>query len=265
MQLTIEFDRETDGRHIAQVPELPGCLAYGATKEEADASVRALALHILADQVVRAERDARDIVSAARVLGIPGVEGMDPEDVFWATDDNLQQQIKRSRENPRPVSHDDLLRHYGPTTALLAALHRCRLSGDTISDEEMSERLGIDPLEEAKWRRVAEEEIARSRVRRVWLDDMRDAPAGWTRAYTAREAIALLEAGGVAELSLDHDLGDVATCGCGHDVCVWIEEAVATRAFEPPSISIHSANPVGRQRMARAIDSIERLRRARQP
>ena len=50
MQLTIEFDRETDGRHIAEVPELPGCLAYGETRAEADAHVRALAFHILADQ-----------------------------------------------------------------------------------------------------------------------------------------------------------------------------------------------------------------------
>ncbi len=61
MQLTIEFDRETDGRHIAEVPELPGCLAYGETRAEADAHVRALALHILADQVEHGERDAWDI------------------------------------------------------------------------------------------------------------------------------------------------------------------------------------------------------------
>jgi len=62
MQLTVEFDRETDGRCIAEVLELPGCLAYGATRTEADARVHALALHILADQVEHGERDARDIV-----------------------------------------------------------------------------------------------------------------------------------------------------------------------------------------------------------
>jgi hypothetical protein len=94
----------------------------------------------------------------------------------------------------------------------------------------------------------------------VWLDDVRPAPAGWTRAYTAREAIALLEAGGVVEVSLDHDLGDETTCGTGYEVACWIEEAVATRGFVPPTIRIHSANVVGRERMQRAIESIERLR-----
>lgn len=51
MQLTVEFGRETDGRHIAEIPELPGCLVYGRTRSEADARVRALALRILADEI----------------------------------------------------------------------------------------------------------------------------------------------------------------------------------------------------------------------
>jgi predicted RNase H-like HicB family nuclease len=61
MQLTVEFDREVDGRHIAEVLELPGCLVYGRTRSEAETRVRALALHILADQVDHGERDAQDI------------------------------------------------------------------------------------------------------------------------------------------------------------------------------------------------------------
>lgn len=47
---TIEFDREADGRWIAEIPELSGVLAYGATKEEAEARVQALALHVVADE-----------------------------------------------------------------------------------------------------------------------------------------------------------------------------------------------------------------------
>ena len=62
MQLTVEFDRETDGRHTAEVAELPGCVAYGRTRARAEANVYALALHILADQVEHGERDSRDIV-----------------------------------------------------------------------------------------------------------------------------------------------------------------------------------------------------------
>ena len=99
---------------------------------------------------------------------------------------------------------------------------------------------------------------------RVWLDDVRDAPDGWARVYTAYEAIALLEAGGVVEISLDHDLGDDDANGTGYTVACWIEEAVALRGFDPPTIKIHSANSVGRERMQRAIESIERLR-ARRP
>ena len=95
---------------------------------------------------------------------------------------------------------------------------------------------------------------------RVWLDDVRDAPAaGWTRAFTAREAVALLEAGGVVEISLDHDLGDEATCGNGYQVACWIEEAVAMRGVAAPTIRVHSANVVGRARLEQAIASIERL------
>jgi hypothetical protein len=47
---TVEFDLEKDGRHIAEVLELPGCLAYGQTHSEADTRVRELASQIRADQ-----------------------------------------------------------------------------------------------------------------------------------------------------------------------------------------------------------------------
>jgi len=50
-QFTIEFDRETDGRWIAEIPVLPGALAYGASKEEASRKVEAIALRILADRI----------------------------------------------------------------------------------------------------------------------------------------------------------------------------------------------------------------------
>jgi predicted RNase H-like HicB family nuclease len=38
----IEFDREDDGRWIAEIGELPGVLAYGATRAEAEAAVEVL-------------------------------------------------------------------------------------------------------------------------------------------------------------------------------------------------------------------------------
>ena len=49
----IEFERETDKRWIADVPKLPGVMAYGSTKEEAQKKVFAIALRTLADKVER--------------------------------------------------------------------------------------------------------------------------------------------------------------------------------------------------------------------
>lgn len=49
--LAVEFDREEDGRWIAEVPKLPGVLAYGNTKQAALRKVYAVALRTLADKV----------------------------------------------------------------------------------------------------------------------------------------------------------------------------------------------------------------------
>lgn len=51
MELTIELDLEEDGRFIAEVPELPGVMVYGETKEQAVTKVVSLALRVLADKV----------------------------------------------------------------------------------------------------------------------------------------------------------------------------------------------------------------------
>jgi predicted RNase H-like HicB family nuclease len=53
--LRIEFDREEDGRWIAEIPDLPGVMVYGATREEARAKVEALALRTLADRIEHGE------------------------------------------------------------------------------------------------------------------------------------------------------------------------------------------------------------------
>jgi NAD+-processing family protein with receiver domain len=52
---------------------------------------------------------------------------------------------------------------------------------------------------------------------KIFLDDERAAPEGWHRVRWPEEAIALLESGGVDELSLDHDPGDDQH-GTGYDV-----------------------------------------------
>ena len=90
---------------------------------------------------------------------------------------------------------------------------------------------------------------------KVYLDDERTTPEGWVRVYWPDEAIALLKAGQVQEISLDHDLGN-DECGTGYDVVAWIEEAVHLHGFVPPHIKVHSANAPARQRMQAGIDAI---------
>ncbi len=93
---------------------------------------------------------------------------------------------------------------------------------------------------------------------KVFLDDERPTPDGWESARWPEDVIRLLETDTVTHVSLDHDLGD-DDHGTGYDVIVWIEEAVATRGFRPPVITIHSANTSARQRMELGIQSIRRL------
>ena len=55
MKLTIRLLRETDGRWIGDVPELPGATVYGATAHEATLKVKALALRIIAEEIEHGE------------------------------------------------------------------------------------------------------------------------------------------------------------------------------------------------------------------
>ncbi len=55
MKLTIEIEREDDGRWIAEVLEIPGALAYGQTEKEARAKAQALALRVVADRLEHGE------------------------------------------------------------------------------------------------------------------------------------------------------------------------------------------------------------------
>ena len=64
MTLTFEIERETDGRWVAEVPDLAGVLAYGQTRDEAVARVEALALRVLADRLEHGETGP-DLVSVS--------------------------------------------------------------------------------------------------------------------------------------------------------------------------------------------------------
>jgi len=51
----VEFEREDDGRWVAEVPDLPGVLAYGGTQDQAQARVQALALRVVAERLEHGE------------------------------------------------------------------------------------------------------------------------------------------------------------------------------------------------------------------
>jgi predicted RNase H-like HicB family nuclease len=61
MHFTIAHEREEDGRWLAEVPELPGVLAYGATKNEAVAKAQVLALRVLAERLEHNEAGPQPI------------------------------------------------------------------------------------------------------------------------------------------------------------------------------------------------------------
>ncbi|KWH44382.1 cyclic-phosphate processing receiver domain-containing protein [Burkholderia stagnalis] len=93
---------------------------------------------------------------------------------------------------------------------------------------------------------------------KVFLDDVRETPTGWVRAYWPSEVIAMLKTDQVEELSLDHDLGN-DEIGTGYDVICWIEEAIVMFGFNPPKIFVHSANSSAKAKMIAGVKSIERL------
>lgn len=97
---------------------------------------------------------------------------------------------------------------------------------------------------------------------KMWHDDVRPAPEGWTWVRTNQEAQAFLNEHEVVECSLDHDLGfhevDVSEDGAGfflagsspdgsgYDLVRWMCENDKV----PESVTIHSWNPSGAERMA---------------
>lgn len=94
---------------------------------------------------------------------------------------------------------------------------------------------------------------------RLYLDDLRDTPSGFNlRAYTAKEAIDMLEKNNISYISFDHDLGE-PEAGTGYEVAKWIEEkAYSDPTFNFPDWKIHSANPVGAKNIEMAMKSAER-------
>lgn len=57
----VETDREEDGRWIAEIVDVPGVMAYGATEQEAKAAAQVLALRVLADEIEAKKEPAETV------------------------------------------------------------------------------------------------------------------------------------------------------------------------------------------------------------
>ena len=58
---TVDFEQEEDGRWLADIPELPGVMAYGKTRRDAEVAVVALALRVLADRTEQRKKPPKSI------------------------------------------------------------------------------------------------------------------------------------------------------------------------------------------------------------
>jgi predicted RNase H-like HicB family nuclease len=61
MELTLDYEREEDGRWLAEVAQLPGVMAYGDSADEAMARAEVLALRVLAEQIEQGEAKPQPI------------------------------------------------------------------------------------------------------------------------------------------------------------------------------------------------------------
>lgn len=68
VDLSIELDREDDGRWIAEALELPGVMTYGATREEAISKTEKLAIEVIADRIEHGELPPTALNVSFRVL-----------------------------------------------------------------------------------------------------------------------------------------------------------------------------------------------------
>ena len=68
VDLSIELDREDDGRWIAEALELPGVMTYGSTREEAISNTEKLAIEVIADRIAHGELPPSALSVSFRLL-----------------------------------------------------------------------------------------------------------------------------------------------------------------------------------------------------
>jgi predicted RNase H-like HicB family nuclease len=67
VNLTIDLDREEDGRWIAEALEIPGVMCYGETRDEAISNVERLAIEVIADRIAHGELPSSALGASFRI------------------------------------------------------------------------------------------------------------------------------------------------------------------------------------------------------
>lgn len=96
---------------------------------------------------------------------------------------------------------------------------------------------------------------------KIYMDDERETPEGWTRTYDVPSTLQLLRTRTVTHLSLDNDLGGEDFITEGFNVLDSLEEWVHNDpTFPIPFITVHSANAGRTPSMRQVAAKLERLR-----
>lgn len=93
-------------------------------------------------------------------------------------------------------------------------------------------------------------------MKRIWLDDTRPPPPGYTWVRTVNEVIDQIARGGVDEVSLDYNLTHSDPDRYGVEVLHWFYDH-GQDIPEPPHFTVHSANPFGAAHMSLYIRALE--------
>ena len=67
VNLTIDLDREEDGRWIAEALEIPGVMCYGETRDDAISNVERLAIEVIADRIAHGELPSSSLGVSFRI------------------------------------------------------------------------------------------------------------------------------------------------------------------------------------------------------
>jgi predicted RNase H-like HicB family nuclease len=97
VRFDVEFEQEDDGRWLAEVASLPGILAYGMTRDEAQARVQALALRVVAERLEHGEVGPHllDISFRAASAPVPTAKGLETLEAL----DRLQRSVGLTSED----------------------------------------------------------------------------------------------------------------------------------------------------------------------